>query len=1039
MTTLLILVVVLARSGGAGAQQAPAFAPEATLSVGQSPRTPAISDLNSDGRPDIAVPNATSGDVSILLGDGSGGFSATSTAEAQAGAYCVAPGDFDRDGKTDLAVSNLTSRTVSVLSGDGAGGFGAPANLDVGADAAGVDTADFNRDGKTDLAVANASDKVVVFLGDGAGGFSAPTSHTADGGQSSLAAGDINRDGKQDIVASDYWGNRICVLLGDGAGAFSAPTTFTVGVNPHSVALGDFNGDAKIDVGTANVNSSDLSVLLGDGSGSFSAAVSFSAGAGTNPNSVAVGDLNRDGNQDLVAADGSTSNMAVLVGDGVGGFSAPSYFATTPGGIPAGIALGDVNGDGKPDAAVANRGSDSISVLMNTTSLAQGAGYEAAVNYPDGANASADSIAEGDFNRDGRPDLAVSNSMADNVSVLLGDGSGGLAAGTTFGTGDWAAAVAVGDVNRDGAQDLAVANRDSNNVSVLLGNGSGGFGAAANFTIGAGSTGPKSVVIADFDRDGLPDLATGNSYSWDISVLLGDGMGGFGAPNRFSAIYEPYGLKAADLNDDGKTDLVAANYTGQSVAVLLGDGSGGFGAPTAFEVREDYLCDVAVGDFNRDGNKDLAVAQHTAGRVFVLIGDGTGAFSDPATLTAGESASAVTVADLNRDGSDDLVVPSDTEPAYVSVLLGDGAGDFSSETTWPANTWYTGNVVASDLNIDGRPDLVVATRGFSNAQVAVLLADSTPPEPVSGFSAIAGDERVDLSWSNPPIDFSSVRILRSDTTFAVSPVPSGDQIRIYEDADEATIDASVVNGKKYHYTIFVMDSAANSSLPMTATATPSGPTTLTIDVGGNRNWNYGDKVPVVGTLKSVGSGSPISPRGPRSVEETLADQDVTLWRSPDGSSWTREATATYNPATTRYETTVTIAARTLLQLRFTGTPAYGPSISSTATVSCRAYLGRPWTASSSPVRGRNFYVYGYLKPWHSGYTRLYFYRRIRYRGRYLWKRYAIRYATNYNYYGYARYRLRYRLPYAGRWYVRAYHGGACHLGTWSPIRYFVVR
>jgi hypothetical protein len=254
---------------------------------------------------------------------------------------------------------------------------------------------------------------------------------------------------------------------------FAAPTNFGVGTTPFSVAVGDFNGDGKQDLAAANNTSFDVSVLLGNGAGGFGAATSF--GVGANPFSVVVGDFNGDGKQDLAIANNNSENVSVLLGDGAGGFSAAVDFGV--GDVPRSLAVGDFNGDGRQDLATANLASiannpDNVAVL-----LGDGAGsFSAATNFTVGTGP--ESIAIGDFNGDGKQDLATANDISDDVSVLLGDGAGGFAPAVAFGVGNGPLSVAVGDFNGDGQQDLASANSNSNNVSVLLGDGAGGFAAA---------------------------------------------------------------------------------------------------------------------------------------------------------------------------------------------------------------------------------------------------------------------------------------------------------------------------------------------------------------------------------------------------------------------------------------------------------------------------------------------------------------------------------------------------------------------------------
>ncbi|HEX7139766.1 MAG TPA: FG-GAP-like repeat-containing protein, partial [Vicinamibacterales bacterium] len=218
------------------------------------------------------------------------------------------------------------------------------------------------------------------------------------------------------------------------------------------------------------------------------------------------------------------------------------------------------NRDGKIDLAVANSGSNDVSVL-----LGNGNGtFQTAVSYSVGTTPEA--VIAADFNRDGKLDLAVANSASGTVSILLGNGDGTFQTATTFAVGTNPIALAAADLNRDGKLDLVVANSGSGNVSVLIGNGSGGFAAAVNYTAG---TSPYAIVAGDFNGDGLIDVAVALNGSNGAAVLLGTGTGLLGSPTSFPAGTTPYGIAAGDFNHDGTTDLVVANSGTNNVSVLL--------------------------------------------------------------------------------------------------------------------------------------------------------------------------------------------------------------------------------------------------------------------------------------------------------------------------------------------------------------------------------------------------------------------------------------------------------------------------------------
>jgi hypothetical protein len=328
-----------------------------------------------DGKLDVAVvaPNGTA--VTTLRGDGAGRFGGGlgSVGYAVGNApESVALGDVNGDGALDIVAANSFDGTVTVLITNQFNAIApAPGSpFRVGSMPWSVALGDVNGDGRLDIVTANSSDNTVsVLLGDGAGRFeAAPTAPFNVGpGPNAVALGDVNGDGKLDLVTANVGGNTVTVLLGDGAGGFAAAagSPFAVGGAPPDLALGDFNGDGKLDIVTANSGGNTVSLLLGNGSGGFAAATGSPFSVGSTPGRVALGDLNGDGKLDLVATGSGDNTVTVLLGDGAGGFTAAASSPFPVGSTPVGVALGDVNGDGKLDIIVANAGGTTVSILLN--------------------------------------------------------------------------------------------------------------------------------------------------------------------------------------------------------------------------------------------------------------------------------------------------------------------------------------------------------------------------------------------------------------------------------------------------------------------------------------------------------------------------------------------------------------------------------------------------------------------------------------------------------------------------------------------------
>jgi hypothetical protein len=325
---------------------------------------------------------------------------------------------------------------------------------------------------------------------------------------------------------------------------------------------------------------------------------------------------------------------------------------------PYAVAVGDFNGDGKPDLAVSNIADNTISILMG-----QGGGtFGPAVAVPTGRGPHG--IVAADVNGDGRIDLIVSELGNDSVGVLLGRGDGTFEAPRHFPAGLGPRGLAVADLNGDGILDVVTTATRGNAVAVLLGLGDGTFAPAAEFRAGGG---PISVAVADLDGDGKPDLVVSNSEGNTLSVLLGNGDGTFRPARHYAVGSGPGAVVVADFNGDGKPDLAVENFGGNDVSVLLGHGDGTFARAVSYPAGRGPG-GLAVGDFNSDGVADLAVANHHSFDLSVLQGNGDGTFKPALSCGAGWMSAGVAVADLNGDGRPDLVV-ANHRSHDVSVLL----------------------------------------------------------------------------------------------------------------------------------------------------------------------------------------------------------------------------------------------------------------------------------------------------------------------------------------------------------------------------------
>ena len=351
---------------------------------------------------------------------------------------------------------------------------------------------------------------------------------------------------------------------------------------PQSVAVADFNGDGKLDlvvpVYSIFTPLSDMNLLLGNGDGTFTAGPAFPL-TGQNVNNAAVGDFNGDGNADVAISLPDANEIQVLLGSGDGSFTPMPAISVN--GVFV-VATGDFNGDGKPDLVTVNPGPGTLTILLGNGdgTFTEGATITTPANGPGGVAVAPASVVVGDFNGDGIPDLAVANTprfdqgALGSATILLGNGDGTFTAeAESPAAGGQPLFITAGDFNGDGKLDLAVSDMNHGypelgTLTVLLGNGDGTFTPTA-VSPQTGSI-PYSVAIGDFNGDGNADLVTADAGSNIVTVLLGNGDGTFAAPLSSAAGTDPIFGAVGDFNGDGTPDLAVANNTTSSVTVLLG-------------------------------------------------------------------------------------------------------------------------------------------------------------------------------------------------------------------------------------------------------------------------------------------------------------------------------------------------------------------------------------------------------------------------------------------------------------------------------------
>jgi len=537
--------------------------------LGKTPTALTAADFNGDGLADLALANAD-GTISILLGNGAGQFRSIADIRVASGSLSsIVTGDFNQDGKIDLVVTQPGLKLVSVLMGKGDGTFAPAESSPVGNEPVSTLVADVDGDGVADLIVINKSSNTFSVLGGiGDGTFKRSIGFVTGNAPLAAVASDFYGNGHTDLAIINHSSQTVSVAQGNGDGTFQAGRSYSTGQKPVSIASGTLTGDKIPGLVVANYCGSDLScsqvggvaVFLADDQGVYRLSSAYTLGAG--PVSVALADVNGDGNLDVTALNRLDKTVSVLLGVGDGTFGQPITFALA--GAPIAVAVGDLNKDGKPDLAVLEDCGAATCSQPGSLEILQGAGsgsFQSTSISPVAYAPTA--LAIGDINGDKNLDIIVANRCGKDAScqssgaatVLVGDGTGKFTSATDIILGKSPSSIALGNLSGTGL-DLIVSRSTDNQVAVLHGNGDGSFQAPVPYPVGAA---PASVVVADFNGDGLVDVAVANLNDSTVSVLFGRGDGTLQSVTALPVGGGPTSLTAIGGTTGGHASLATAN------------------------------------------------------------------------------------------------------------------------------------------------------------------------------------------------------------------------------------------------------------------------------------------------------------------------------------------------------------------------------------------------------------------------------------------------------------------------------------------------
>lgn len=740
------VVVLLGRGDGT-------FEPPRFFPAGVSPSSMVAADVNGDGKVDLILGGSNQVRMSVLLGHGDGSFDpplsfAGRSPETMTGGepatVDLAVGDLNGDGKPDLAITTYSGTRIYVCNGDGtfqfAGSYGAPQPL------RNVVLADLDGDGKLDMIVGGGG--VNVFKGNGDATFQTNVNYPGSGYVNVLAAVDLNGDGKVDVVVGSQQFSGVSVFLNLGNGTLGGATTYDAEWVPSAILPKDVDGDGKPDVVVAGEYG--FSILLGNGDGTLQPARSCIAG--TRPRGVAAGDFDGDGRQDLAVT--SASGTSIVLGEGGAARSArrgairrtramsrPAISTATAAPTSSWPARGSLPSwgiqterfDGRPrfkPARPSTRSPSRISaatggwtVLSTDTRLGNGDGsFQSTPLVTNGANG----VAVGDFNGDGRADMALG--LNASIGVRLGNGNGTFGPLQPYPT-DSGASLATADLNGDGRTDIVDGGYGGPRVFIAKPDGT--FFPGVRYTAGSNSA---SVTLSDVNGDGKLDIPTAHGYPPAVYVLLGNGDGTFQAARSCPGGPQPVSVAAGDFDGDGKKDLVANGGSVGNIALLRGHGDGTFDPPVFLDAA--YLSEVLVRDFDGDGRADVAAGSGIGLIVFFSTGD-SGVFAAAQTALASS-------ANPSPFGRQLTLTATVTSPAGI-----------------PAGyvTFYYGSIALGTVAL-----------ASGSAQLATSALAAGPHTLMAVFDSSAGFG----SSASPPLDQVIDRATTTTTlTSSPNPVPPG--------------------------------------------------------------------------------------------------------------------------------------------------------------------------------------------------------------------------------------------------------------------------
>ncbi|CAF0743855.1 unnamed protein product [Adineta ricciae] len=686
---------------------------------GTNPSSIATRDINNDNRLDILVTNYATNSIGVYLGYDPGVFKNTNSYFTGdfSNPKSIATGDLNNDNQTDIIVGNNQADNIGIFFGSGNGTFSNQTTYSTGSNSTPscLQITDFNNDQRLDIIVTlSKSDTIGIFFGDGSGELSSLQTISVESGSTPtyVDIGDFNNDSCIDFVVGKYNLQNIGVFLGYCNGSFSNQTEYvtTSITNPDVIGIADMNNDRYVDIVVVDSFASNFSIFFNEGNGIFRNGTIYTSKYGLSATSIAIADIDRDQQLDLIIAYSLSNNIVIFYGKFSTNFDREVMYQNDLYSAPYSVSIGDLNNDDIVDIVVANGRNNNLGIFLGFPNGT----FDDQINYSTGNNSGPSALTISNVNRDNRLDLLVTYSLSDYVAIFLGYDYGALQNPSVYTTGSASQplSLAVGDFNHDNRYDLAIMDYGTEELEIRFGHDNGSFSTEMTYSTGSGSL-PTDLALGDFNRDSYLDIVTTDFGANSISIFYGSENGTFTLKATYSTgtNSRPISVVTANINNDEWIDLVVSNSGANNISIFLGYQYTSLLAQVTYAIDlRSHPIYVIVGDFNNDNHLDVVSSTDGQATGSIFLGYGNGTFASPSTFSTISFRESQLIASgyFNHDQCLDLVTVNIYQSLF-SIFLGSCNGSFENTAIYfNSNSSYPSAIVTGDFNHDNLSDIVLA-------------------------------------------------------------------------------------------------------------------------------------------------------------------------------------------------------------------------------------------------------------------------------------------------------------------------------------------